>query len=175
MRPQPTIRTFTGRDCTRHPLHGEDHLESLVPMQGFTPHRIMVPINGADTDEEAVRLACRLALRPHAQVYAITVVEVRRGLALRSVQDNETATAGALLDRVEAIGKEYEVDIETELLQAREAGPAIVDEVAERQADLVVVGMPFRERFGEFFMGKTVPFILRHAPCRTLIFREPPA
>jgi hypothetical protein len=37
----------------------------------------------------------------------------------------------------------------------------------------VVLGMPFRERFGEFYMGKTVPYVIRFAPCRVLTFREP--
>ncbi len=143
-------------------------------MQGFTPHRILVPVNGADTDTEAVRLACRMALRQRAKVLVVTVVEVRRSLALGTVQSDEVDAAEALLDAAEALAKEYDIELETELLQAREAGPAIVDEVTEWKADLVLVGMPFRERFGEFFMGKTAPFILRNAPCRALLFREPP-
>jgi nucleotide-binding universal stress UspA family protein len=49
-----------------------------------------------------------------------------------------------------------------------------VEEVTAREADLMVVGLPFRERFGEFFMGKTVPFILRNARCRVLLLRESP-
>jgi nucleotide-binding universal stress UspA family protein len=143
-------------------------------MAGFTPHRILVPVNGSATDEDVVRLACRLALRQRARVFVITIVEVRRGLPLSSIQSQEVAAAEALLDRAEALGKEYEVDMKVELLQAREAASAIVEEVTARQADLMVVGLPFRERFGEFFMGKTVPFILRNARCRVLLLRESP-
>ena len=39
--------------------------------QGFTARRILVPINGSPTDDEAVRLACRLARRQRARVYVI--------------------------------------------------------------------------------------------------------
>ena len=144
-------------------------------MQGFTPHRILVPINGSATDAEAIGLACRLARRERAKVYAITVVEVRRGLALGDVQSEAVGIAEALLDSAELVAKAFDLELESELLQAREAGPAIVDEITEWRADLVVVGMPFRERFGEFYMGKTAPYILRNAPCRALLFREPPA
>jgi nucleotide-binding universal stress UspA family protein len=143
-------------------------------MAGFTPHRILVPVNGSATDEDVVRLACRLALRQRARVFVITIVEVRRGLPLSSIQSQEVAAAEALLDRAEALGKEYEVDMKVELLQAREAASALVEEVTAREADLMVVGLPFRERFGEFFMGKTVPFILRNARCRVLLLRESP-
>ncbi|HZU76698.1 MAG TPA: universal stress protein, partial [Dehalococcoidia bacterium] len=75
--------------------------------------------------------------------------------------------------RAERIGDEMDTEIETELLQAREAGPAIVDEISEWGADLVLIGLPFRQRFGEFYMGKTAPYVLRHAPCRAMLFREP--
>ena len=142
-------------------------------MQGFVPRRIMAPINGSPTDDEAVRLACRLARRARARVNVVTVLEVKRSLALGTVQDADTEKAEALLQRAKQVGDELDTDVETELLQAREAGPAIVDEISEWGADLVVIGLPFRQRFGEFYMGKTAPYVLRHAPCRAILFREP--
>ena len=143
-------------------------------MVGFTPQRILIPINGAETDVEAVRLGCRLARRGKAKVMVVTVLEIRRSLALGTVQDTEMDRAEKLVEEAERMARELETEIESELLQAREAGPAIVEEIAHWKADLVVVGMPFRQRFGEFHMGRTAPYILRHAPCRALLFREPP-
>ena len=143
-------------------------------MVGFIPLRILVPVNGAETDVEAVRLGCRLAKRGKAKVMVVTVLEIRRSLALGTVQDVEMDKAEQLVQQAEHVARELETEIESELLQAREAGPAIVEEIAHWKADLVVVGMPFRERFGEFHMGRTAPYILRHAPCRALLFREPP-
>jgi nucleotide-binding universal stress UspA family protein len=140
-------------------------------MPGFTPHRILVPVNGAATDEEAVRFACRLAIRPRASVMAITVVEVPRGLALNTVENAEVAAAEQFVGRAEEIGRDYEIDVKGEILQAREAAPAIVDEISTRGIDLAVVGLTYRERFGEFHMGKTVPHILQHAPCRVFLLR----
>jgi len=142
-------------------------------MQGFIPLRIIVPINGCPTDDEAVRLAARLARRAHAKVNVVTVLEIKRSLALGTVQEPATQGAEALLDRAEKVAKELDITVETELLQAREAGPAIVDEIVEWKADLVVIGLPYRERFDEFYMGKTALYILREAPCRALLFREP--
>jgi len=143
-------------------------------MPGFTPHRILVPVSGGSTDEEVVRFACRLALRPHASVLAVTVVEVPRGLPLSTVGQAEVETAEHLLNRIEQIGKDYDIAIKTEVLQAREAASAITEEIVERQIDLAVVSMPYRERFGDFYMGRTVPHILQHAPCRVFVLREAP-
>lgn len=143
-------------------------------MPGFTPHRVLVPINGSPTDEEALRMACRIARRQKARLYVLTVLELRRSVALGTVQEDEMEAAEALLQVADGIAAEMDVEVETEILQAREAGPAIVDEVGQWGADLIVVGMAFRERFGELYMGKTVPFLLRHAPCRAILFRDPP-
>jgi nucleotide-binding universal stress UspA family protein len=143
-------------------------------MVGFTPLRILVPVSGAQTDIEAVRLGCRLARRGKAKVMVVTVLEIRRSLALGTVQDTEMDRAEALLNQAEKAARELDTEVETELLQARDAGPAIVEEIAHWKADLVVVGMPFRMRFGEFHMGRTAPHILRQAACRALLFREPP-
>lgn len=141
-------------------------------MDGFVPRRILVPINGSSTDDEAVRLACRLARRQRAKVYVVTILEVKRSVPLGAVPDAEIERAEALLEKAEAIGAEFDVELDTELLQAREAGPAIVDEIREWQADLVVMGLPYRQRFGEFHMGRTAPYVLKSAPCRALFFRE---
>jgi nucleotide-binding universal stress UspA family protein len=142
-------------------------------MVGFTPQRILVPVSGVHTDAEAVRLGCRLARRGKAKVMVVTVLEIKRSLALGTVQDVEMDRAEKVLDEAETIAHELEMDIETELLQARDAGPAIVEEIAHWKADLVVIGMPFRMRFGEFHMGRTAPYILRHAACRAMLFRDP--
>jgi nucleotide-binding universal stress UspA family protein len=143
-------------------------------MPGFTPHRILVAVNDSATDEEAVRFACRLSLRPRAIVLAVTVVEVPRGFSLGTVAGEAVDSAEKLLARAARIGKDYEVAVKTEVLQAREAAPALVEEISERQIDLAVIGLTYRERFGEFHMGRTVPYLLQHAPCRVFLLRETP-
>jgi len=66
------------------------------------------------------------------------------------------------------------VTLEPVLLQARDVAAAIVDETTERAADLLVVGLPYRKRFGgEFAIGKTVPYILQNAPCTVWVVRDP--
>lgn len=143
-------------------------------MQGFTPTSILVPVHDGPTAEEAVRLGCRLARRGRASVHVVSILEVKRSLPLGNRDEEAVAGVEGLLDRAEQIGAQLEVRMDTELLQAREAGPAIVEEITTKAIDLLVLGLPYRQRYGEFYMGKTAPFLLRHAPCRTLIFREPP-
>ena len=77
-------------------------------------------------------------------------------------------------DMVEGVAESERVKIETVLLQARDVGAAIVDEASERGADLLVLGLPYRKRFGgDFAIGRTVPYVLKNAPCAVMVVREP--
>ncbi|GAC1339411.1 MAG: hypothetical protein NVSMB29_06670 [Candidatus Dormibacteria bacterium] len=136
------------------------------------PRRILVPVRGAPNDDEAVRIGCRFARRAKGKVFAITVLEVRRALALGDLDQAHVQAGEGVLDRAEQVGRELDTTVETELLQAREAGPAIVDELREWHADLCVMGVPYRERFGEFHLGRTAPYVLRYAGCRVLLLRD---
>jgi len=42
----------------------------------------------------------------------------------------------------------------------------------EQGIDLIIIGMPYKKRFGEFELGTIVPYVLKNAPCRVLIWRE---
>jgi nucleotide-binding universal stress UspA family protein len=146
-------------------------------MSHATP-RILVTLAGHEVDEETVRLACRMATRPRgegkaaAKIYAVHVVEVNRSLPLSAPVDHQVERGEQILDAAEQVATEYELEIETEMVQARDTGPAIVGEAEEWHADMIVMGLPFKRRFGEFNLGKTAPYVLKNAPCRVVLFRE---
>jgi len=137
------------------------------------PKKILVFVNGNSTDSAMVALASNTARRSRGRVYAIHVIEVRRTLPLDADLPEERRQADAVLDRAERTAEELGLEIETEILQARDVGTAIVEEAIEAQADLVILGVPYRRRFGEFDLGKTIPHVLKHAPCEVWVCREP--
>jgi nucleotide-binding universal stress UspA family protein len=134
--------------------------------------RILVPVKGNSSDAEVLELACETARRSKAQVYAIHVIEVKRTLPLDAELQEEAERGEDLLNQAEQIGERLGVAIQTDLLQARDVGSAIVDEVLERGIDLVIVGMVFKKRYGEFDLGATLPYVLKHAPCRVWVCRQ---
>jgi nucleotide-binding universal stress UspA family protein len=135
--------------------------------------RILVPINGNPTDTTTIGLACQIAKRSKGRVYAVYVVEVRRTLPLDADLVEERQSADRVLDEAERVAEDWDQEIETEILQSREIGPTIVEEAIEYGADLIVLGVSYRRKFGEFDLGKTVPHILKNAPCEVWICREP--
>jgi len=134
--------------------------------------RILVPVKGeGPDDDEAVRFACAIAKRNKAKVVAVFVIEVPRALPLDAEVPEAMEEGERSLQRAEAIAEELEEEIETEILQSRLAGPAIVDEANERNVDLIVMGLPYRTRLGEFYLGSTATYVLKNAPCRVWLCR----
>ena len=79
-------------------------------------------MNGNTTDDDAVALACEVARRGKASVYAIYVIEVKRTLPLDVDLPPEAAKGDTVLARAEHVADEFDVDLETEILQARDVG-----------------------------------------------------
>jgi nucleotide-binding universal stress UspA family protein len=138
-----------------------------VPLSKF-----LVPVSGGKVDDDTVRLACTIAEATKGKVFVIYVIEVDRTLPLDAELEADNKKAEELLARAEKTAETIGCQVETEILQARETGPAIVDEAIERGVDVVIMGLRYEKRFGDFDMGKVVPYILRNAPCRVLVWRE---
>jgi len=134
--------------------------------------RVLVPVDGNKAGDEAVALACDLVKRTKGQVFVIYIIQVSRALPLDAELIMENARGEEILDRAKRIGEERNCELDTRLLQAREAGPAIVDEAVERGVDLVMMALTYQKRFGEFDVGSTASYVLKNAPCRVWVCRE---
>jgi nucleotide-binding universal stress UspA family protein len=136
--------------------------------------RVVVALNGGPSDARIVRLVADNAARTKAELIAVHVVEIDWTLPLDADIAGRSEDVQRVLDVAEGIAEDYKQQMEPVLLQAREVGAAIVDEATERDADLLVVGLPYRKRFGgEFDIGRTIPYILQNAPCTVWVVREP--
>jgi len=135
--------------------------------------KVLVPVNGTKADEEAIKLACRLVKGVKGKIYVTYVIQVDRTLPLDAEIKPEIEKGEKVLDRAETIADEQDYKVETDMLQAREIGPAVVDEAIERTVDLIIIGMSYKKKFGGFSLGSTTPYVLKNAPCWVLICREP--
>jgi nucleotide-binding universal stress UspA family protein len=134
--------------------------------------KILVPVAGSPADEEAMRLACRLAKKDKGNIWAVSVVAVKRALPLDAEIDSEIQHSEGVLDRVETVAEEEDYEVETDIIQARDAGPAIVDEAVERGVDLILMGFSYKRRFGQFSLGHVVPFVLKNSPCPVILYQQ---
>lgn len=138
-------------------------------MKKFT--KILVPVEGIPADEDAIRLACQTAKQDKAKVLMIYVIEVQRNLPLDAENIPAQERGEQVLGRAEQIAHTIHGTAESELLQARVAGSAIVDEAIDRGIDLIVMGVPYRKTLGDFYLGATASYVFKTAPCPVWLCR----
>jgi len=136
-------------------------------------HQILVPVIGTEADREAIKLACRLVKKNKSKIWAVYVITIKRTLPLDAEMEAEIKKAESILDNMETVAEEEAREIETDILQARETGLAIIDEAVERKVDLIVMGVTYGTRFGQFSLGNVVPYVLKNAPCRVVLYHQP--
>jgi nucleotide-binding universal stress UspA family protein len=139
-----------------------------------TVRRIVLGLNGGATDDLVVRVGCEIAKPQKATLIAVHVIEVDWTHDLAEVVPGSAERASNILDLAEGAAERAHVPIETQLLQARHVAAALVDEAVSQRADLMLVGLPYRKRFGgDFVMGRTILYTLENAPMTVYVVREP--
>ena len=121
---------------------------------------------------EAILLACSIAKRNKGKVFAVHVIEVKRSLPLDAELTDEATSGEAVLTQAERVASEADFRIEGELLQAREAGHAIVDEAMERGVDLILLGAEHKAPLGEYQPGRLAQYVVKAAPCSVWLWRH---
>jgi nucleotide-binding universal stress UspA family protein len=136
--------------------------------------RAVIALNGGPSDKQIVHLAIDLARPTRADLIAVHVVEIDWTLPLDADIAGRSEETQRVLDLAEQIAEHDRYRIEPVLLQARDVGAAIVDEASEREADLLILGLTYRKRFGgDFAIGRTIPYVLKNAACAVWVVREP--
>jgi len=140
---------------------------------------VVVPLSGGTDDERVIDLLGHLADGSDSRITLIYVVEVMQSMSLDAELPTEVSRGEAILSRAERLAAGDRPNrprfsrVATEILQARAAGAAIVDEAIDRHADAIVLAAVVRKVHGRMTLGDTVDYVLRHAPCEVILVREP--
>jgi nucleotide-binding universal stress UspA family protein len=138
-------------------------------------NRIIVPVSGYTCDQRALEVAVMLA-DGNTEISLVRVVEVAQSLPLEAEMPAEIEGCERALDTAEEIARRLAkgkvIRITPELLQARAAGPAIVDEAIDKNADMIVLSLRNHRRHGQKTQGSTVDYVLRNAPCEVIVTRR---
>ena len=136
---------------------------------------IAVIVDGKKLDNELVRLACFMARKAKRKVHIVHIIEVPRTLPLHAnIRTKETEAADKLLQAAMTIAGETGCDAVAEVVEARDAGAAIVDEARDHDCALIMLGMvrdtEHKKVSNDF--GKTILYVLNNAPCRVWIVQD---
>ena len=140
----------------------------------FEHARILVPVLGDElVDGPALKVtAMLLGGREGVEASLLHVIEVPFDQTLDTENEAAVARADAILSSAEALLTERGVPTRTSTVQARAAGPAIVDDANELGADLIVMGLRYKKRFGgQWDAGRTVPYVMRNSTAAVWCLR----
>ena len=145
------------------------------PALALEYRRLLVPIVSGQPSDDALDVACSLAAERGARIVALNVLEVPLGRPLDDDLHELEDAANHQLDEAIAIGDSYGVRVLDRLVRARSAGPAIIEEAERRGTEIIVIGTPRKSLTGtqRAVFGRTVDYVLRHAPCRVMVTASP--
>ena len=140
----------------------------------LTFRRAVLGLNGSTTDPLVVNAGVEMARAHQTELVALHIVEVDWRHDLDDEMPGSREFASTVLDLAEGAIEKARLKMTTELLQARDVGAALVDEAVALDADVIVLGLPYRKRRGgDFALGSTIPYVFQNAPCCVLVIREP--
>jgi len=137
--------------------------------------RVIVPVSGVPSDRRALDLAAAVCSQGGTELTLVYVLEVPQRYALDVELPDEIEHGAAILEAAatyaQRLGRGRWKRINTELLQARVAAAAIVDEAIERAVDAIIMATTSRWHLGVLTQGETLPYVLTNAPCDVIVIR----
>jgi nucleotide-binding universal stress UspA family protein len=135
--------------------------------------RILVPTRGAQHDERAVELACRLGQEQGSQIVLAYVLEIPLTLSLSTPLPAEEEKAAHAMQRSVEIVKLHTLEPIPRVERDRDAGRGILRTARDLDVDLVVIGMnPARSHFADP-LGRTTETLLRKADFEVIVDKHP--
>jgi nucleotide-binding universal stress UspA family protein len=126
--------------------------------------RILLPLSGGEVDAPALKLASMLLAAHPGEASLLHVIEVPFDRQLDMQDDASLARAEGILRGAEQFLESQKIAVRTSTVQARAAGAAIVDDANEFNADLILMGLRYKKRFGgQWDAGRTVPYVMRNS------------
>jgi nucleotide-binding universal stress UspA family protein len=144
-------------------------------VQEVAPKRFLVYLTGDSEDQRLLEFVEKLSYRPNTEVTLTYVVEVDQAMPLDAELPQEIERGEDVLHGAEMIAARCVANramVNTELLQARSAGAAIVDEAVETDATAILMSCRLRKKHGRVTTGETLDYVLRHAPCEVVVIRQ---
>ena len=133
---------------------------------------VLLPVTGETWDEEAFQLACTLAKGAKGKINAIYVIEVARDFPVDAEIGEETRRGEEVLGQIESLAREAKCPLEAYIIQARQAGPAIIQEAISKETDVIILGVNYRRNSNGFQIGDTASYVLQNAQCPVLLWRN---
>jgi hypothetical protein len=122
-------------------------------------------IDGSKDDMEVVSIASKLAVYAKSKLKIYFIVNITRKFPVDKELDKETNIAELRLDEVEAIPSGMKLSYQSEIIQARSKGSAILNITLQSNLESLVVALPENDLLDE----KYIQYVIKNAKCKIVL------
>jgi nucleotide-binding universal stress UspA family protein len=143
--------------------------------------RILVPVDGSNTSDSALREAIKLASDRKAELWIVHVIEDVAPmwdvefLNINDIREGLRQTGRRVLAKAEAVARDAGIKVETKLIETSPPGARIASMIAAEAkawpADLIVIGTHGRRGVDHLLMGSVAEGVVRISPVPVLLIR----
>lgn len=142
---------------------------------------ILVPVDGSETANKALREAVELARSLSARIRVIHVLNstpwITQGSpgVIEELISQMRSTGESIVHEAKTAARQKGVEVDGRIIEAigDRAGEVIVAEASEWPADLIVCGTHGRRGLKRLLVGGDAEYIVRHSPVPVLLVRGP--
>jgi len=135
-------------------------------------NKLLLATDRSTFSEGAVREAIEFAKKCNSRLYVMSVLETNpeyETIGAKFYQKEEEEATKYLASLKSRASQEGLSHCETGLYYAEEPCQCIVDEAAENNVDMVVIGRRGRRGLMKVLMGEVAARVISHAPCKVLV------
>jgi nucleotide-binding universal stress UspA family protein len=143
--------------------------------------KILVAFDGSKDSQNAIRLACLLALKFGSELTVVHVFSspsigygATSGMPIpdyKMLEDAKKGAAKEVLSKGMKLAVEEGVEARGELIEGPSVVEALVEFAASKKADLIVTGTRGMTGFKKLILGSVSSGLVNHAHCPVLIAR----
>lgn len=141
---------------------------------------ILVPIDGSETADRALREATQLARQLSSRIRVMHVVNSTPWIAqgapgvIEEILTQLRSTAESIVHEAKTAVRSAGIEVDDRLIEAvgERAGEFVIAEAKDWPADLIVCGTHGRRGLRRLLMGGDAEYIVRHSPVPVLLVRE---
>ncbi len=155
-----------------------ERMKSVSPVvlqQSLPPekerYRIMVPVANPNTAGKLIDFAAMIAKKRDGEIILAHVITVPKQSPLSVGQRYIKRARNTVLDKAVEKAEQHDIPVSSVMRIARKPAKAIIDEVEDRDIDMVVMGWKGASRHPETVIGSNIDKVLKDADCDIAVLR----
>ncbi|MGK7874377.1 MAG: chloride channel protein [Xenococcaceae cyanobacterium] len=132
--------------------------------------RILLPLSNPQNAPALLQIAAAIARHQQYELECLQVIEVPKHSFPAYTQVN-VVRSRKLMHRVERLGRNWNIPVHTQIRVAQDTGEAILETIAQRHINLILMGWKGSTSTQGAIFGNVVDTLIHKAPCDVILVK----